>query len=131
MIVKIDNHITANKGSAAGQTEVSKMAQLLTTYASTPSTGKSSAAARESSQWPSGTVEFQACTTLQTGQEAIIREIVGTDTERERLIACGLEPGAKVRVVRRGPFGGAFQLAVRNVHIALPLIDAARILVQS
>ena len=69
------------------------------------------------------------CDTMPVGFEGTIQAIEGTEVERDRLIACGLRPGERVRIVRRGPFRGPYQLAVRNIHLALPRADASRILV--
>ena len=65
------------------------------------------------------------------GASGIIEAIDGPEPLRQRLGALGIRPGLSVRVVRRAPFRGPVEIAVRNIHLGLRFEDAAWILLRS
>lgn len=64
---------------------------------------------------------------LEPNQKAQISSLSGSALLVRRLVALGLRPGADVRVVRRAPLGGAFQIALGDSFIALRAQEAGQI----
>lgn len=64
---------------------------------------------------------------LEPDQKAQISSLSGSAPFVRRLVALGLRPGADVRLVRRAPLGGAFQIALGDSHIALRAQEAGQI----
>lgn len=64
---------------------------------------------------------------LEPEQSAQISRLSGSLPSVRRLVALGLRPGADVRLVRRAPLGGAFQIALGDSHIALRAQEAGQV----
>lgn len=62
---------------------------------------------------------------LGLNQNAVIRGVSGHDTLRARLQELGFTPGATVRLIARGAFGGALACQIRGSMIALRRADAS------
>lgn len=64
---------------------------------------------------------------LEPNQQGQISSLSGSVLFVRRLVALGLRPGAAVRLVRRAPLGGAFQIALGDNFIALRAQEAGLI----
>lgn len=64
---------------------------------------------------------------LPIGQRAIIQDIVGEDSIRQRMKSMGLRAGRETWVVRAARLGGPLQIRVGSVSLILRRSDAARI----
>ncbi len=64
---------------------------------------------------------------LEPDQKAQISRLSGSPPFVRRLVALGFRPGADVRLVRRAPLGGAFQIALGDSFIALRAQEAGQI----
>ncbi|GMU58219.1 MAG: hypothetical protein AMXMBFR33_73650 [Candidatus Xenobia bacterium] len=64
---------------------------------------------------------------LEPDQSAQISRLGGPPGLMRRLVALGLRPGAAIRLVRRAPLGGAFQIALGDSFIALRAQEAGQI----
>jgi len=69
-------------------------------------------------------------TSLHEGEIGVVAYTVGGFGLVRRLAEMGLTPGAKVKVLRRGPFHGPFQIEVRGVALALGHGVASRVFVK-
>ena len=65
---------------------------------------------------------------LPRGRTALVLAVTATGAMRRRLQDVGLAPGATVKCVNRGMWGGPVALLVRGAVIALRRADAAGIL---
>lgn len=66
---------------------------------------------------------------LPAGSRATIVKLIGSQSFRSRLRALGLHEGAELRCIRRSPFGDPVEISIYNLHIALRLKDASKVLV--
>lgn len=71
-------------------------------------------------------ITLDAC---QPGDEFTVVAVEGEDTLARRLDTLGFWLGTHVRVVRRAPFGGPVEYALRGFHLALRRSEAERIVV--
>jgi len=69
-------------------------------------------------------------TSLREGEIGVVAYTVGGFGLVRRLAEMGLTPGVKVKVLRRGPFHGPFQVEVRGVALALGRGVASRVFVR-
>lgn len=69
-------------------------------------------------------------TCLCDGEMAVIAYTVGGFGLVRRLAEMGLTPGVKVKVLRKGPFRGPFEIEVRGVALALGYGVASRVFVK-
>ncbi len=69
-------------------------------------------------------------TSLREGEIGVVAYTVGGFGLVRRLAEMGLTPGVKVKVLRRGPFRGPFQIEVRGVALALGHGVASRVFVR-
>jgi ferrous iron transport protein A len=67
---------------------------------------------------------------LPDGACAEVVGVAGDDVLAHRLIAAGLWAGTRVEVLRRAPFGGPLELALRGFRLALRRTEARRVLVR-
>jgi len=65
------------------------------------------------------------------GNRGVITAISGSEPLCQRLSTLGIRPGLEIRIVRRAPFQGPLEVAVRNIHLGLRYEDAACILVRA
>ena len=56
---------------------------------------------------------------VKDGVEAVVRQIHGGRTLRQRLARLGVNPGDKVRVIRTGHFGGPVLIEVHGAEVAI------------
>ena len=78
---------------------------------------------------PDGTV---ALDTLPGGGQGIVRSIGGASTPlRQRLMELGITIGSEIRVVRKAPFGGPIEIAVRGYRLSLRRAEAQMVLIES
>jgi Fe2+ transport system protein FeoA len=61
---------------------------------------------------------------LAPGEEAEVLRIGGPSAFVRRLVALGVAPGVKVRVVRRAPLGDPLELAVNGFHLSIRCAEA-------
>lgn len=66
---------------------------------------------------------------LRRGQVARVLALSGEGGLRHRLQALGLQPGQRVQVLRRAPWGGPIHLQVGMTELMLRRRDAARVAV--
>jgi ferrous iron transport protein A len=69
-------------------------------------------------------------TNLNDDEVGVIAYTVGGFGLVRRLAEMGLTPGVKVRVLRKGPFRGPFEIEVRGVMLALGYGVASRVFVR-
>lgn len=69
-------------------------------------------------------------TSLREGETGVVVHAVGGFGLVRRLAEMGLTPGVKVKVLRRGPFRGPFEIEVRGVALALGRGVASRVFVR-
>ena len=70
--------------------------------------------------------------TLKDGKTGMTLKIqqIGHSDLKERLMAMGLTPGTKVKVLRSAPLGDPIAIGVRSYNLALRRDDAAKVQVQ-
>jgi len=69
-------------------------------------------------------------TSLRSGETGAVAYTVGGYGLVRRLAEMGLTPGAKIKVLRKGPFHGPLQIEVRGVALALGRGVASRVYVR-
>ena len=69
-------------------------------------------------------------TSLHEGETGVVVHAVGGFGLVRRLAEMGLTPGVEVKVLRRGPFRGPFEIEVRGVALALGRGVASRVFVR-
>ncbi|MCG8329522.1 MAG: ferrous iron transport protein A [Chitinophagales bacterium] len=68
-------------------------------------------------------------TDISIGQEEIVARFTN-DLIGGKLMAMGLLPGTKVRVIRKAPFGGSWYIKAGNFYLALRKGEAASIVLK-
>lgn len=71
-----------------------------------------------------------ALTSLREGETGVVVHTFGGFGLVRRLAEMGLTPGVKVKVLRRGPLRGPFEIEVRGVALALGRGVASRVLIR-
>ncbi|MBN1102905.1 MAG: ferrous iron transport protein A [Deltaproteobacteria bacterium] len=56
---------------------------------------------------------------LKAGETAIVTDILGGRTVRNRLNGLGLHPSDKVRILRNGFFGGPLLIEVHGIEVGI------------
>lgn len=79
---------------------------------------------------PPNTEDMISLTSLREGETGVVIHAVGGFGLVRRLAEMGLTPGVKVKVLRRGPFRGPFEIEVRGVALALGRGVASRVFVR-
>lgn len=79
---------------------------------------------------PRNMKDVVSLTSLREGEIGVVAHAVGGFGLVRRLAEMGLTPGIKVKVLRRGPFHGPFQIEVRGVALALGRGVASRVFVR-
>lgn len=79
---------------------------------------------------PRNMEDVVSLTSLREGEIGVVAYTVGGFGLVRRLAEMGLTPGVKVKVLRRGPFHGPFQIEVRGVELALGRGVASRVFVR-
>lgn len=74
--------------------------------------------------------ELYALTDLAEGESGIMVRALGGFGLVRRLAEMGLTPGAKVKLLRKGSFGGPVEIEVRGVALALGRGVASKVLVK-
>lgn len=77
----------------------------------------------------SDNVKSQPLSRFRPGSRGVIADIGGSEPLRQRLNALGICPGLAIHVIRRAPFRGPLEIAVRNIHLGLRFEDADWILI--
>lgn len=70
-------------------------------------------------------------TNLPIKQEGIVREILGTNQNKRRLLDLGFVPGTRVKTVRKSPAGNPIAYLIRGTVIALRKSETDLIIVQT
>ena len=73
---------------------------------------------------------FSTLAELSAGQSAVIEALSSGRAAMTRLREMGLNPGARVAVIRRAPMGEPLEVSVRGSHLALRLREAGQIRVR-
>jgi len=71
-----------------------------------------------------------ALTSLRDGEIGVVTYTVGGFGLVRRLAEMGLTPGVEVKILRKGPFHGPFEIEVRGVALALGYGVASRVFVR-
>ncbi len=67
---------------------------------------------------------------LVMNEEALVHCVGGPHCRARRLMALGMSPGARVRMVRRAPFGDPLEFDVSGCMLVLRSEEAAGVLVE-
>ncbi len=67
---------------------------------------------------------------VKIGQYCEVIKVVATDKIKQRLLAMGLIPGAKVKVEKTSPLGDPIDILVKGYHLSLRKNEAASIIVK-
>jgi len=79
---------------------------------------------------PPDTKDVISLTSLHEGETGVVVHTFGGFGLVRRLAEMGLTPGVKVKVLRKGPFRGPFEIEVRGVALALGRGVASRVLIR-
>lgn len=74
--------------------------------------------------------ELTALTDLAEGEKGIVVKALGGFGLVRRLTEMGLTPGTKIKLLRKGAFGGPVEIEVRGVALILGRGVASRVLVK-
>lgn len=67
---------------------------------------------------------------LPGGGRGTVRSIVGATTPlRQRLMELGITIGSEIQVIRKAPFGGPIEIAVRGYRLSLRRTEARIVLI--
>jgi ferrous iron transport protein A len=72
-------------------------------------------------------VPIPTLSSLQVGQRAVIQEVTGEDSVRQRLQAMGLRAGREACVVRCAQLGGPIQVRIGTTSLIMRRRDADRV----
>jgi ferrous iron transport protein A len=102
---------------------------LLTKEIMTPGTAKTPPRDNPGHPDTNGAV---ALDTLPGGGGGKVRAIGGASTPlRQRLMELGITIGSDIRVVRKAPFGGPIEIAVRGYRLSLRRAEARMVLIDA
>lgn len=81
---------------------------------------------------PPGTNGVVPLDSLPGGGGGIVKSIGGDSTPlRRRMMELGITIGSEIRVVRKAPFGGPIEIAVRGYRLSLRRSEARTVLIAS
>lgn len=66
-------------------------------------------------------------TAVAPGHRGTVAAVLGDDAIAQRLLACGLWPGAEIERIGEAPFGDPLLFRVHGYRLALRLSEAARV----
>jgi len=67
---------------------------------------------------------------LKPGTKAIVLDVEGDITLRQKLLGMGLTKGAEVKVVRNAPLRDPMEIEVRGYYLSLRKIEAEKVIVE-
>ena len=91
--------------------------------------GKGPAGGSQHRPVPGGCVPLDS---LPGGGGGTVRSIGGASTPlRQRLMELGITIGSEIRVVRKAPFGGPIEIAVRGYRLSLRRAEAEMVMIHA
>ena len=67
---------------------------------------------------------------LKPGTKAVILDVEGDTTLRQRLLGMGLTKGAEIRVVRNAPLKDPMEIEVRGYNLSIRKTEAEKVIVE-
>ncbi len=74
--------------------------------------------------------KMRCLTDLAQNEEALVYSVGGPRCRARRIMALGISPGARVRMVRRAPFGDPLEFDVSGCLLMLRSEEAARVVIE-
>jgi len=105
---------------------------LITKKIMKPESGKPGHGGTVGSHAPGGANGAVSLDSLPGGGGGTVASIGGDSTPlRQRLMELGITIGSEIRVVRKAPFGGPIEIAVRGYRLSLRRAEARTVLIDS
>lgn len=67
---------------------------------------------------------------LKPGTKAIVLDVEGNATLRQKLLGMGLTKGAEIKVVRNAPLKDPIEIEVRGYHLSIRKAEAENVIVE-